>query len=94
MGGVATAARLAKAGFDVTVFEKNDFTGGRCSLIYHGGHVRYSSLQISPPLFFFKRSKCQYFFPSVSIKDPLSSSSHTYSKKYSPTSILPSKQKA
>lgn len=39
-GGVATAARLAKAGFDVTVFEKNDFTGGRCSLIHHEGYVR------------------------------------------------------
>lgn len=44
VGGVATAARLAKAGFKVTVFEKNDFTGGRCSLIHHGGYVRrYSS---------------------------------------------------
>ncbi|KAL8687443.1 MAG: hypothetical protein Q9224_005150, partial [Gallowayella concinna] len=37
-GGVATAARLAKAGFDVTVFEKNDFTGGRCSLLHHEGY--------------------------------------------------------
>lgn len=41
VGGVATAARLAKAGFKVTVFEKNDFTGGRCSLIKHAGYVRY-----------------------------------------------------
>ncbi len=40
VGGVATAARLAKAGFKVTVFEKNDFTGGRCSLIHHDGYVR------------------------------------------------------
>jgi phytoene dehydrogenase-like protein len=40
VGGVATAARLAKAGFDVTVLEKNDFTGGRCSLIHHEGYVR------------------------------------------------------
>ncbi|KAI1181309.1 phytoene dehydrogenase [Nemania sp. FL0916] len=37
-GGIATAARLAKAGFSVTVLEKNSFTGGRCSLITHGGH--------------------------------------------------------
>ncbi|KAB8356685.1 hypothetical protein FH972_024261 [Carpinus fangiana] len=29
VGGCATAARLAKAGFKVTVVEKNDFTGGR-----------------------------------------------------------------
>lgn len=39
-GGVATAARLAKSGFQVTVVEKNDFTGGRCSLIYKDGYVR------------------------------------------------------
>jgi phytoene desaturase (3,4-didehydrolycopene-forming) len=39
-GGIATAARLAKAGFKVTVLEKNDFTGGRCSLIHHNGYVR------------------------------------------------------
>jgi len=38
-GGIATAARLAKAGFKVTVVEKNDFTGGRCSLIHHDGYV-------------------------------------------------------
>ncbi|OJZ89670.1 hypothetical protein ASPFODRAFT_58355 [Aspergillus luchuensis CBS 106.47] len=43
-GGVATAARLAKQGFDVTVVEKNDFVGGRCSLIHHNGYVRYWSL--------------------------------------------------
>lgn len=34
-GGTSTAARLAHAGFQVTVLEKNDFTGGRCSLLYH-----------------------------------------------------------
>jgi uncharacterized protein with NAD-binding domain and iron-sulfur cluster len=39
VGGVATAARLAKAGFDVTVLEKNGFTGGRCSLIHHKDYV-------------------------------------------------------
>ena len=38
-GGVSSAARLAKAGFDVTVVEKNSFTGGRCSLIHHDGWV-------------------------------------------------------
>ncbi|KXS96419.1 hypothetical protein AC578_3018 [Pseudocercospora eumusae] len=35
VGGVSTAARLAKAGFKVTVLEKNSFTGGRCSLIHY-----------------------------------------------------------
>ncbi|KAL8772937.1 MAG: hypothetical protein Q9209_001957 [Squamulea sp. 1 TL-2023] len=52
-GGVATAARLAKAGFDVTVFEKNSFTGGRCSLLHHDGY-RFDqgpSLLLLPGLF-------------------------------------------
>lgn len=42
VGGVATAARLAEAGLKVTVVEKNDFTGGRCSLIHRDGYVRGS----------------------------------------------------
>ncbi|KIW88679.1 uncharacterized protein Z519_10725 [Cladophialophora bantiana CBS 173.52] len=52
-GGIASAARLAKAGFRVTVLEKNDHTGGRCSLIYDGGH-RFDqgpSLLLLPDLF-------------------------------------------
>ena len=43
VGGVATAARLAKAGYKVTVLEKNDFTGGRCSLIHREGYVSIAS---------------------------------------------------
>lgn len=39
VGGVATAARLAAAGCKVTVVEKNDFTGGRCSLIHRQKYV-------------------------------------------------------
>ncbi|MCJ1242011.1 hypothetical protein MMC14_010018 [Varicellaria rhodocarpa] len=53
VGGVATAARLAKAGFKVTVFEKNNFTGGRCSLLHKGGY-RFDqgpSLLLLPDLF-------------------------------------------
>ncbi|KAI1320412.1 phytoene dehydrogenase [Xylariaceae sp. FL0255] len=52
-GGIATAARLAKAGFSVTVLEKNSFTGGRCSLMTQGGH-RFDqgpSLLLLPKLF-------------------------------------------
>ncbi|KFH42759.1 Phytoene desaturase-like protein [Hapsidospora chrysogenum ATCC 11550] len=52
-GGVALAARLAKAGLRVTVVEKNDHTGGRCSLIHHEGH-RFDqgpSLFLLPRLF-------------------------------------------
>ena len=47
------AARLAQAGLRVTVVEKNDFTGGRCSLIRHDGH-RFDqgpSLFLLPALF-------------------------------------------
>ncbi len=33
VGGIATAARLAQKGFEVTVIEKNDQPGGRCGLI-------------------------------------------------------------
>ncbi|KAF5023290.1 hypothetical protein F66182_4671 [Fusarium sp. NRRL 66182] len=50
VGGVATAARLAKAGFKVTIVEKNDFTGGRCSLIHHDGYAGPSLLLL--PRFF------------------------------------------
>ncbi|KAI0379145.1 phytoene desaturase [Hypomontagnella monticulosa] len=52
-GGIATAARLAKSGFAVTVLEKNSFTGGRCSLIHHEG-FRFDqgpSLLLLPKLF-------------------------------------------
>jgi phytoene desaturase (3,4-didehydrolycopene-forming) len=38
VGGTSTAARLAHAGFDVEVYEKNKFSGGRCSLIHHEGY--------------------------------------------------------
>ncbi|KAF9735665.1 hypothetical protein PMIN06_007193 [Paraphaeosphaeria minitans] len=53
VGGVATAARLAAAGWKVTVVEKNDFTGGRCSLIRESGY-RFDqgpSLLLLPHLF-------------------------------------------
>ncbi|CAO2657690.1 Nn.00g038160.m01.CDS01 [Neocucurbitaria sp. VM-36] len=53
VGGVATAARLAAAGCKVTVVEKNDFSGGRCSLIHRQGY-RFDqgpSLLLLPELF-------------------------------------------
>ncbi|KAJ9094251.1 hypothetical protein QFC21_006077 [Naganishia friedmannii] len=37
VGGTATAARLSHAGFDVEVYEKNEESGGRCSLIRYQG---------------------------------------------------------
>jgi phytoene desaturase len=38
IGGIATAAFLARKGFDVKVFEKNPFPGGRCGQIKRDGH--------------------------------------------------------
>jgi len=53
IGGTCLAARLGKLGYQVTVLEKNSFSGGRCSLIEHGGH-RWDvgpSLYLMPELF-------------------------------------------
>ena len=47
IGGIATAARLAKNGFQVTVIEKNDKPGGRCNQIVKDGH----RFDIGPTLF-------------------------------------------
>ncbi|KAI9144743.1 phytoene dehydrogenase-like protein [Paraphysoderma sedebokerense] len=52
-GGTGTAARLAHAGYDVHVYEKNDFHGGRCSLIHKNG-FRFDqgpSLYLMPKIF-------------------------------------------
>ncbi|WAQ87517.1 hypothetical protein PtA15_8A421 [Puccinia triticina] len=53
VGGLATAARLAKAGLDVTVVEKNNFSGGRCSLIEKDGFRfdRGPSFYLMPEIF-------------------------------------------
>jgi phytoene desaturase len=47
IGGIATAARLAKNGYQVTVLEKNDTPGGRCNQIIQDGH----RFDIGPTLF-------------------------------------------
>lgn len=38
VGGIAVAARLARAGARVTVFEKNETLGGRCGRLVWAGH--------------------------------------------------------
>lgn len=38
IGGIATAARLAKNGYEVTVLEKNETPGGRANQIVQDGH--------------------------------------------------------
>jgi len=53
VGGTAAAARLSKKGFQVEVYEKNSYNGGRCSLIHHNGH-RFDqgpSLYLMPKIF-------------------------------------------
>ena len=47
IGGIATAARLAKNGYNVTVLEKNETPGGRCNQILQDGH----RFDIGPTLF-------------------------------------------
>ena len=47
IGGIATAARLAKNGYDVTVLEKESTPGGRCNQIIRDGH----RFDIGPTLF-------------------------------------------
>src|SRR5512133_3335082 len=38
IGGIATAARLAKSGYEVIVLEKEAMPGGRCNQIIRDGH--------------------------------------------------------
>ena len=38
IGGITTAANLAKRGYEVTIFEKNAFAGGRCGSYEKEGH--------------------------------------------------------
>src|SRR4051812_39465787 len=38
LGGIASAARLARNGYEVTVLEKNDVPGGRCGQLVREGH--------------------------------------------------------
>ncbi len=47
IGGIATAARLARHGYSVTVLEKNANPGGRCNQLVRDGH----RFDIGPTLF-------------------------------------------
>jgi phytoene desaturase len=47
IGGIATAARLARNGYRVTVLEKNEKPGGRCYQIVRDGH----RFDVGPTLF-------------------------------------------
>ncbi len=47
LGGIATAARLSRCGYEVTVLEKNAKPGGRCNQIIKDGH----RFDVGPTLF-------------------------------------------
>jgi phytoene desaturase len=47
IGGIATAGRLARNGYEVTVLEKNSQPGGRCNQIVRDGH----RFDVGPTLF-------------------------------------------
>ncbi len=53
IGGIATAARLARQGYQVTVVEKNEQPGGRCGDLVKDGHhfVTGASLFLMPELY-------------------------------------------
>ncbi|OLL22073.1 Phytoene desaturase [Neolecta irregularis DAH-3] len=53
VGGLALAARLQAAGVDVTVVEKNESSGGRCSLLRRNGwrFDRGPSFYLMPEVF-------------------------------------------
>lgn len=70
VGGVATAARLAKRhGYRVTVLEKNEFSGGRCSLIHTPEGFRFDQ---GPSLYLMPESYKQTFDDlGVDIEDHL-----------------------
>lgn len=57
IGGLATAVQLAKKGFAVTVFEKNNQVGGRCGRIVRGGHI----FDTGPTMYLFPRIYADYF---------------------------------
>ena len=57
VGGIATAARLARRGFRVTVTEKGERAGGRCDRLVKDGHT----FDTGPTLFLFPRIFAQTF---------------------------------
>jgi phytoene desaturase len=38
IGGITTSIYLAKNGYDVSIYEKNNSSGGRCGQLIHEGH--------------------------------------------------------
>ena len=57
LGGIATAARLARHGYEVTVIEKGEQAGGRCNRLLKDGHT----FDTGPTLFLMPRIFAQTF---------------------------------
>jgi phytoene desaturase len=68
-GGLGTAALLGRAGYNVTVLEKNEMLGGRASLFYaaqdKAGNWRASSKAPDGPAFKFDMGPSWYLMPDV-----------------------------
>lgn len=65
IGGIATALRLSKQGYDVTVLEKNDQAGGRLNQIRKDGFVFDTG-----PSFFSMSYEFKAFFESCGVEVP------------------------
>ena len=53
IGGICSAIRLKKKGFDVDVFEKNEFPGGNLKVLnFPPGNSFFSNTSTSKPFFF------------------------------------------
>ncbi len=69
-GGIGSAAILAKAGWDVTVLEKNEMVGGREAVFEarrqkNGTWKKFDSLSDSKDVFRFDRGPSWYLMPDV-----------------------------
>jgi cation diffusion facilitator CzcD-associated flavoprotein CzcO len=60
VGGIAAAARLAREGMHVTVFEKNPRPGGRCDRFTREGHT----FDTGPTLFIMPQGVSKTLMPS------------------------------
>lgn len=60
IGGLATAIQLARAGVEVTIYEKNSSPGGRCQRLNREGHI----FDTGPTMYLFPQI-FQNFFQSI-----------------------------
>ena len=73
IGGIAAALRLSKKGYQVTIFEANDYPGGKLSA-FSLGNYRFDA---GPSLF----TMPQYVTELFELHDEVSTNFFTYQKK-------------